>query len=132
MDKDVVRDKEAVLPACILLGGAGDRESGYLAFMTLKMGRFGSRVGCSAVIGGWAAIAGLISAAAFAQVPVQYFVNVQPIDVCASDGSNCAPFNDGVAQIGVADPSTGQDITRAILNQAGINVTYSPISAVFN
>jgi hypothetical protein len=120
-----------VLSACILLVGAGDRETGYRALMTSKMGRLGSRVGCGAVIGGWAAIASLISAAAFAQVPVQYFVNVQPIDVCASDGSNCAPFNDGIAQIGFADPSTGQDITPAILNQAGINVTYLPVQPFF-
>ncbi len=98
--------------------------------MTSKMGRLGSRVGCGAVISGWAAIASLISAAALAQVPVQYFVNVQPIDVCANDGSNCAPFNDGVAQIGFADPSTGQDITRAILNQAGIDVNFLPVQQI--
>jgi Metallo-peptidase family M12B Reprolysin-like len=84
-----------------------------------------------AITGAWAASGIITSTPVFAQAPVPYFVNVQPIDVCAIDGSNCAPLNDGVAQIGFADPNTGQDITRAILNQAGINVTYQSVQPFF-
>jgi hypothetical protein len=64
---------------------------------------------------------------------------VQPTDVCASDGSLCAPFNltnrvgnpDNTDQtknpIGFVDTTTGKDITRVMLNQFGIDVTYLPV-----
>ena len=77
------------------------------------------------------AIANLTVSRAIAQPSVQYFINAQPIDVCDGAGVNCAPYNDGIAQIGFADPNTGQDITRAILNQAGIDVNFLPVQPYF-
>jgi Metallo-peptidase family M12B Reprolysin-like len=74
-------------------------------------------------------ISSLPATQAIAQVP--YYVNVQPIDVCASNGTNCAPVNDGIAQVGFADPNTNQDITRAILNQVGIDVNFLPVQQYF-
>jgi hypothetical protein len=65
---------------------------------------------------------------------------VQPIDVCASDGSLCAPFNltsrvgnpgnqnQATNPIGFVDSTTKNDITRAMLNQFGVDVTYLPIA----
>ena len=82
-------------------------------------------------IGCWTAVAMLISAAALA-APVQYYVNVQPIDVCSTDGSSCAPVNEpGTTGVGFFN-SAGTDITRAILNQAGIDVNYLPTQFIFN
>jgi hypothetical protein len=83
--------------------------------------------------------AALVSASALAQpstAPVQYFVNVQPITVCSTD-RGCAAVNEEQAnpdltgptagpQIGFAD-SNNVDITRAILNQAGIDVSLLPL-----
>jgi hypothetical protein len=89
------------------------------------MGDLQSRLGRALrICSGAAAV--LMSGAAVAEVPlapVQYYVNVQPIQVCATDGP-CAPVSEpGSSQIGFVDPS-GVDITRAILNQAGIDVNF--------
>jgi hypothetical protein len=81
-------------------------------------------------------------------------LTVQPITVCASDGSLCAPFNrTNPAGIGNpdnqdqttnpigfvdrhTDPVTGAtvitDITRAMLNQFGVDVVYLPIARYDN
>jgi hypothetical protein len=63
-------------------------------------------------------------------------VVVQPIDVCF-EASVCAQFNVNPANpndqnqmtnpIGFVDQATGIDITRAMLNQIGVDVTYLPI-----
>src|SRR5207245_1575657 len=65
-----------------------------------------------------------------------YFVNVQPIDVCptiiplASASSGCAPVGAaGSSQFGFVD-SNGIDITRAILNQASIDVNFQPLGFI--
>jgi hypothetical protein len=66
------------------------------------------------------------------------YVAVQPIDVCASNGTGCAPFNTlskagnpgaatSTTPIGFVDTATGKDVTRAIWNQVGIDVAWSPI-----
>ncbi|MBV8772113.1 MAG: hypothetical protein JO166_07270 [Deltaproteobacteria bacterium] len=63
------------------------------------------------------------------------FVTVQPIDVCAANGTNCAIMNNLGAgqntiaagpdvQIGFA--SNGINITRQILNLAGLDVVFQP------
>jgi hypothetical protein len=64
---------------------------------------------------------------------------VQPIDVCADDGSLCAPFNQNSVignpsnqdqttnPIGFVDQTTKINITRAMLNQIGIDVTFMSI-----
>jgi hypothetical protein len=59
--------------------------------------------------------------------------------VCSSSGTLCAPFNNlngpigkpttqsqtGTNRIGFFDPNTGADITRALLNQIGIDLAYT-------
>lgn len=70
-------------------------------------------------------------------VPVTDFVSVQPIDVCsgaAGTTTGCAPINNksqnyqtaAVGAIGFTDAATGINITNAIWNQAGIDVTFLP------
>jgi hypothetical protein len=74
---------------------------------------------------------------------VCYYVAVQPIDVCASNGTGCAPFNSlskagnpgaatSTTPIGFVDTTTGKDITRAILNQIGVDLAWSPIKQYNN
>src|SRR3954470_10563392 len=57
---------------------------------------------------------------------VCYYVAIQPIDVCSSTGTGCAPFNTtnrtgnptaatSTTPIGFVDSATGKDLTRAIL-----------------
>jgi hypothetical protein len=89
-----------------------------------------------------AAAACLASGAALAQVQVTQMMYVQPIDVCPDPGTtgNCAPFNtlspignpsnqDQTRNpIGFVDPATGRDITRVLLNQIGVDVTWLPIA----
>lgn len=83
-------------------------------------------------------LAFLVGATAHAAVPVIDYVVVQPIDVCSSSGTGCAPFNTlsqtgspGTATlttpIGFVDTTTNTNLTRAIWNQAGIDVTFLPI-----
>ena len=67
-------------------------------------------------------------------------MTIQPIDVCADNGSLCAPFNltnkvgnpdnkDQTANpIGFVDATTKKDITRVMLNQFGIDVAYLPVA----
>jgi hypothetical protein len=78
----------------------------------------------------------LVSATALAgtsPAPVQYFVNVQPIDVCPiGESSSCAPISLPNSQIGFTDSTSGQNITRAILNQASIDVNFLPTHPLFN
>src|SRR5580704_3090084 len=69
---------------------------------------------------------------------VCYYVALQPIDVCSSSGAGCAPFNTSsrvgtpgsataTTPIGFVDTATGKDLTRAILNQIGVDIAWSPI-----
>jgi hypothetical protein len=70
--------------------------------------------------------------------PVQYFLTVQPIDVCANDGtpSSCATMNNlsgSLNNVGTAGPnvqvgfiSDGINITNQIYNLLGINVVFQP------
>jgi hypothetical protein len=74
----------------------------------------------------------------FSGVPCKLIV--QPIDLCANDGSLCAPFNltskvgnpNNTDQtknpIGFVDATTGKDVTRVMLNQFGVDVTYLPVA----
>jgi hypothetical protein len=92
------------------------------------------------------AAACLASGAARAACPVldtltgaSCYILVQPIDVCSHTGTLCAPFNNtngpigkpttqsqsGTNRIGFFDPNTGADITRALLNQVGIDLVYN-------
>ncbi len=99
------------------------------------MGELRVRLGHATQVGFAAAILVPISAAALA-TPVQYFISVQPIDVCADDGTNCAVMNNldpmhnnvGIAgsnvQVGFA--SNGINITNQIYNLIGINVVFQP------
>jgi hypothetical protein len=69
-----------------------------------------------------------------------YYIVVQPIDVCNSAGTSCAPVNSkGQSfitptfggpnmQVGFFDPTTGANITQTIfLNQFGVNVVFQPL-----
>ena len=59
------------------------------------------------------------------------YITVQPITVCSTGPTTCAPFNPfgqtgPTAPVGYVDPATGLNITRAIYNQIGIDVTFLP------
>ena len=72
---------------------------------------------------------------------VSCYILAQAIDVCSSTGTLCAPFNNtngpigkptmqsqtGTNPIGFFDPNTGADITRALLNQIGIDLAYTTL-----
>jgi hypothetical protein len=68
--------------------------------------------------------------------PITAFITIQPIDVCADDGTGCAAMNNlganlnNVASAGpgvqVGFASNGINITNAIWNLAGINVVFQP------
>jgi hypothetical protein len=90
----------------------------------------------------WAA-ASLSSGNAFAATPLQYYIAIQPIDVCSDTGTLCAPFNTlskvgnpggatlttpiGFVDSGPGTGNTGTDITRAMWNQIGVDLAWSPI-----
>jgi hypothetical protein len=91
-----------------------------------------------------AASAWLVTNSAFAAVTacpagsVCSYVAVQPIVVCANNGTGCAPFNTSskignpgaatsTTPIGFVDTASGEDVTRTIWNQVGIDVAWSPI-----
>jgi hypothetical protein len=79
----------------------------------------------------------LASGATCAQtVSAPYNVWVQPIDVCNSAGTICAPINSkgqtvlngANTPVGFFDPTSGANITQAIiLNQLGVNVVFLPV-----
>jgi hypothetical protein len=80
----------------------------------------------------------LLSANTFAATPLQYYVAIQPIVVCSTTGTGCAPFNTSskignpggatsTTPIGFVDTASGKDVTRAIWNQVGIEVAWSPL-----
>ncbi len=81
----------------------------------------------------------LLSVSAVAQVPVTKMMYVQPIDVCSDTGTNCAPFNtlsptgnpsnqdQTKNPIGFIDAASRKDITRVLLNQIGVDVTWLTI-----
>jgi hypothetical protein len=64
-----------------------------------------------------------------------YFIVVQPIDVCSSTGTGCAPINSKgqtvlngtTTPVGFFDPTSGANITQAIWNQIGVNVVFQPV-----
>jgi hypothetical protein len=69
---------------------------------------------------------------------VCYYVAIQPIDVCSSNGTGCAPFNTSsktgnpgaatsTTPIGFVDATTKKDISRAIWNQLGVDLAWSPL-----
>jgi hypothetical protein len=70
----------------------------------------------------------VLSASPFAAAEVQYYVNVQPIQICPQGGT-CVPIAEPGSQIGFTDAS-GANITRAILNQAGIDVNFLPVQTI--
>jgi hypothetical protein len=87
-----------------------------------------------------AATAFLPRGAAFAGVTVTNavpnYVVLNPIDVCASGGTGCAPFNTlrtapgnatTLTPIGFVDSTTNINVTRADWLQTGIDVTFMPI-----
>ncbi len=60
------------------------------------------------------------------------YITVQPVTVCSAGPTTCAPFNPfgqtgPTAPVGYVDPATGLNITRAIYNQIGIDVTFLPV-----
>jgi hypothetical protein len=84
------------------------------------------RSGYTARIGLGTMAVTLISSAAFAQD--QYFINVNPIQLCPGGLDNCVKVSPpGSSGIGFTDPATQTDITRAILSQAGIDVHWGPL-----
>src|SRR5690349_5683542 len=105
------------------------------------MTEFLSRVGRAARVSFLTGTVSLTSAAAMA-APIQYFLTVQPIDVCADDGTSCAAMNNlGAAlnNVGTAGPnvqvgfaSNGVNITNQIYNLAGINVVFQPTAQYDN
>jgi hypothetical protein len=103
--------------------------------------RFGAfLLSAAASLSSGSALADLTSCAAGS---VCYYVAIQPIDVCASNGTGCAPFNNlsktgnpgaatSTTPIGFVDTATGKDVTRAILNQIGVDLAWSPIKQYNN
>jgi hypothetical protein len=94
------------------------------------------RLGLDAVrVGFLSAIATLMSAGVVA-APVQYFLTVQPIDVCSDGGMGCAVMNNldsTLNNVQAAGPnvqvgfvSNGINITNQIYNLLGINVVFQP------
>jgi hypothetical protein len=84
-----------------------------------------------------------LSSCSIATGAVCYYVAIQPIDVCSSTGTGCAPFNTSskignpgaatsTTPIGFVDATTGKDITRALLNQIGVDIAWSPIKLYKN
>ena len=76
----------------------------------------------------------VLSARALA-VPVADYVTVQPIDVCsgaAGTSTGCAPINSlgqnyKTAAVGAIGPvASGTNVTRAIWNQIGLDITFLP------
>jgi hypothetical protein len=79
-------------------------------------------------------------------VPITNYITVQPIDVCTP--ISCAPINNLLqasgrglqtaisnpltTQIGDIDSSTGSNLTRKILNQIGVDVTFLPVAKYQN
>src|SRR5690348_2542036 len=89
-------------------------------------------LGAAALLSSGGARAQLTNCAAGA---VCDYVAVQPIDVCSSTGTGCAPFNTtsrtgnpvaatSTTPIGFVDATTGKDITRGILNQIGVDIAW--------
>src|SRR6202035_4489090 len=81
-------------------------------------------------------IAACLASAMARAEPITAFITIQPIDVCADNGTGCAAMNnlgtglDNVASAGpgvqVGFASNGINITNAIWNLAGINVVFQP------
>src|SRR3984893_9143967 len=77
----------------------------------------------------------LTSGAAFADLT--RYVAVNPIDVCASNGTGCAPVNNISGgqtvlngpniPVGMFDAASQTSITRAILNAIGVDMAFGPI-----
>ena len=78
-----------------------------------------------------------------ASAPVTGYIVVNPIDVCNTTGSGCAPFNTQSASpnpaqattstpIGFVDATTNVNVTRAIWLQTGIDITFLPIQQYNN
>src|SRR5438552_16887994 len=75
----------------------------------------------------------LTSGLAVAQAQTTKFVAINPIVVCASNGSGCAPFNTSstTGEAGAANPtlnfvnSAGMDNCAAILKQIGVGLAYT-------
>jgi hypothetical protein len=98
-----------------------------------------ARVGRLALGVLWSAAVVLFSSTGGA-VPVTSYVTVQPIDVCATtvagNPSGCAPVNQsgdtfvnapGTIKIGFVDPKSNINITDALFNQIGVDVTFLPL-----
>src|SRR5437588_5978676 len=91
------------------------------------MGRLGSAKICARWIGYWASVV-LISVPALAQD--QFYITVNPIQVCPAGGA-CPPISEpGSSQIGFVDPATQTDITRAIISQAGIDIHWGAVQTI--
>ena len=97
-----------------------------------KLGPRPRRMGWSLL---WSALACLGSGTALA-APIADYITVQPIDVC---GAVCSPINNlgagkniwsnaPAGDVGFVDPS-GVNVTRAIWNQIGVDVTYMTTAA---
>lgn len=75
----------------------------------------------------------LTSGSAVAQAQTTKFVAINPIVVCASNGSGCAPFNTSstTGKPSAANPTlnfvnaAGMDIAAAILKQIGVGLAYT-------
>jgi hypothetical protein len=104
-----------------------------------RMGAF-LLLSAAASLSSESALADLTSCAAGS---VCYYVAIQPIDVCSSTGTGCAPFNTSskignpgaatpTTPIGFVDTATGKDITRTIMNQIGVDLAWSPIKQYNN
>ena len=117
----------------------------------------GSRPSVSGVVGFLllCASAFVVSGTALAQVSISKYIVVQPVVVCATDGTNCATFGAScplpnaqgnqactffnspsaattTTPIGFLDSNTNRNLTRQTWWQAGIDVTYLPIKQYNN
>jgi hypothetical protein len=134
------RDSAYFLPTRIRVNEYNRRGSNMVTIIP-RLIRFGTVLLSAAVsLSSGSALADLTSCAAGS---VCYYVAIQPIDVCSSTGTGCAPFNasskignpgaaTSTTPIGFVDATTKRDITRAIMNQIGVDIAWSPIKQYNN
>jgi hypothetical protein len=96
----------------------------------------GSRRGPAAAWWFWAVLTVIcLAAGGAAAVPITDYITVQPIDVCsgaAGTTTGCAPINSSgqnykTAPVGaIGAVASGTNVTRAIWNQIGLDITFLP------
>jgi hypothetical protein len=102
--------------------------------LEMPMGKIGARAGRYIPVALMAVSVWLVAGSARA-VPIMSYITVQPIDVCsgaAGTTTGCAPINSfgqnyAAAPVGqIGSIVSGINVTRAIWNQIGLDITFLP------